>query len=83
MNAKSERIILVKTNGEVVLFDTEKASMDLVVHKQILPWSMVIPVKKVYGSFTYALFELANPFTSKEFLAKHLFQYNIDLDLEG
>ncbi len=51
-------MVLVKANGEVVLLDTEKASMDLKVNRQTLPWTMYIPVKKVYGSFTYALFEL-------------------------
>jgi hypothetical protein len=39
---------------------------------------MQLPVASIYSSFNYAVFTLANPYTPKEVLMKHIFAYEHD-----
>ena len=55
---KGEKLVVVKSSGEIVQWEVDKQSQDLIFQSTTLKWSQDIPVIKTHTSFTYALFEL-------------------------
>ncbi len=79
MRCKGEKLMLLRTGGEVVLWETDKKSDEICQKKSTLFWTLQLPVSSIHSSFNYAVFLLSNPYTHKEIVMKHLFGYDYDL----
>jgi len=66
---------MVKTCGEVLIWETDKKGEEFVQKQTIIPWSIFIPIKHVYSSYNYALFQPEHPHQSRHSLLNLIFNY--------
>lgn len=80
VRCKGEKLFLLRLDGEVSTWETDKKCMDICQKRTELQWSLHIAVKSMHVSFNYAVFLLENPHQSRQLLMKHLFNYSCDID---
>lgn len=57
LQSKSDKLLIVKRNGLVELWETEKKSNEILQKKTHLVWTNQVGVSHAYASFSYALLQ--------------------------